>query len=69
MPFQASLASIETLTGLTARQLVAAARDRGFACPSVSLDEITAWLEDDYDLGPEHAEALAHLLGQDADAA
>lgn len=66
MPFTARFASIETLTGLTAGQLIAAARDRGFACPTVSLDEIAAWLEDDYDLGPEHAEAIAYALREDA---
>lgn len=66
MPFTARFASIETLTGLTAGQLIAAARDRGFAGESTVFDDLVAWLEDDYDLGPEHAEAIAHALREDA---
>lgn len=62
MPFQAYLDSIEPRTGLTPRQLIEAARERGFDRPDVEPDEIAAWLKDDYDLGRRYATAIVHAL-------
>ena len=62
MPFHPELGALERRTGLTASQLVAAARARGFDDPRVGARRIAAWLKDDYDLGRRHAAALARAL-------
>ncbi|WAB80515.1 DUF4287 domain-containing protein [Microcella daejeonensis] len=62
MSFQAYLDTIETKTGLTPRQLLQAAHDRGLAEPPVSASRIIQWLKDDYDLGRGHAMALVHVI-------
>lgn len=62
MSFQAYLDTIEKKTGLTPRQLVHAAQERGLADPPVSATRIIAWLKDDYDLGRGHAMALVHVI-------
>lgn len=70
MSFQAYLDAIEARTGLTARQLMQAARERGFHHPHVDVDTIAAWLKDDYDLGRRYATALAQALrAEDVDRA
>lgn len=62
MPFHPELGALERRTGLTASQLVAAARARGFDDPSVEARRIAAWLKDNYDLERRHAAALVRVL-------
>jgi hypothetical protein len=62
MSFQAYLDAIETKTGLTPRQLVAIAGERGLASPPVKAGPIVDWLKEDYDLGRGHAMALVHVI-------
>ena len=50
MSFQAYLDTIEDKTGLTPRQLVDLAAQKGFG-PSTKAGEIVAWLAADYGLG------------------
>lgn len=61
MSFQAYLDSIEAKTGLTPRQLVELARERGFDETSKAAP-IVAWLAEDYGLGRGHAMALVHVI-------
>ena len=60
MSFQAYLDTIETKTGLTPRQLVDAATEKGFG-PGTKAGPILAWLKEDYDLGRGHGMALVVL--------
>lgn len=62
MAFQAYLDAIEAKTGLTPRQLVEQAKDRGFDGPGTKAGDIVAWLKEDYDLGRGHAMALVHVI-------
>ncbi|MBW4031431.1 MAG: DUF4287 domain-containing protein [Acidobacteria bacterium] len=62
MSFQAYLDNIESKTGLTPRQFVAIAHDKGLDAPGVKAGEILAWLKDDYDLGRGHGMALVHVI-------
>ena len=62
MSFQAYLDNIETKTGLTPRQFVAIAHDKGLDQPGVKAGEILAWLKDDYELGRGHGMALVHVI-------
>lgn len=62
MSFQAYLDTIEKKTGLTPRQLVDIAREKGLDAPGVKAAEILAWLKDDYDLGRGHGMALVHVI-------
>lgn len=62
MSFQAYLDAIEDKTGLTPRQLVEQAKERGFDAPSVKAGTIVAWLAEDYGLGRGHAMALVHVI-------
>lgn len=61
MPFQAYLDNIETKTGLTPRQFVELARERGFD-ETTKATPIVAWLAEDYGLGRGHAMALVHVI-------
>lgn len=61
MTFQAYLDNIEDKTGLTPRQFVDLATDKGFG-PGTKAGEIVAWLADDYGLGRGHALALVHVI-------
>lgn len=61
MSFQAYLDTIEEKTGLTPRQLVDLAAQKGFG-PSTKAGEIVAWLAADYGLGRGHAMALVHVI-------
>ena len=61
MSFQAYLDNIETKTGLTPRQFVDLATEKGFG-PGTKAGEIVAWLSEDYDLGRGHAMALVHVI-------
>lgn len=62
MSFQAYLDTIEEKTGLTPRQLVELASERGFDGPSVKAGEVLEWLKNDYDLGRGHGMALVHVI-------
>ena len=62
MSFQAYLDAIETKTGLTPRQLLSLAENRGLASAPISAAEIILWLKTDYDLGRGHAMALVHVI-------
>ena len=61
MSFQAYLDNIETKTGLTPRQFIALATERGFG-PGTKATPIVEWLAADYGLGRGHAMALVHVI-------
>ena len=62
MSFQAYLDKIEDKTGLTPRQFIELARERGLDAPGVKAGAIVDWLKQDYDLGRGHAMALVHVI-------
>jgi len=61
MSFQAYLDTIEDKTGLTPRQLLDLAHERGFDADTKAGD-ILGWLKADYDLGRGHGMALVHVI-------
>ena len=61
MSFQAYLDNIEDKTGLTPREFITVAAERGYG-PGTKAGEIIAWLADDYGLGRGHAMALVHVI-------
>jgi Domain of unknown function (DUF4287) len=61
MSFQAYLDTIEQKTGLTPRQLVAQAHERGFDS-ATKATPIVEWLRDEHGLGRGHAMALVHVI-------
>ncbi|MGM7671507.1 DUF4287 domain-containing protein [Microbacterium sp. A93] len=61
MSFQAYLDNIETKTGLTPRQFIALAREKGFD-ETTKATPIIAWLKEDYALGQGHAMSLVHVI-------
>lgn len=61
MSFQAYLDTIETKTGLTPRQLVDSATEKGFG-PQTKAGPILAWLKEDFGLGRGHGMALVHVI-------
>ena len=52
---------VEEKTGLTPRQLMEQAHDRGFD-ESTKAAEIVAWLKADHGLGHGHAMAMVHVI-------
>lgn len=62
MSFQAYLDAIEDKTGLTPRQLVTIAQQKGFDAPTTKAQVIVDWLKEDYGLGRGHAMALVHVI-------
>ena len=62
MSFQAYLDNIETKTGLTPRQFITMAHDRGYDDPAVKAGVISTWLKEDFGLGHGHAMALVHVI-------
>jgi hypothetical protein len=60
--FQAYLDNIEEKTGLTPRQFMALAHERGLDEPSIKAGQIVEWLKEDYGLGRGHAMALVHVI-------
>ena len=62
MSFQAYLDNIENKTGLTPRQFIALAQEKGFDDPSTKAGVIVDWLKADFDLGRGHAMALVHVI-------
>ncbi|MBN9215577.1 MAG: hypothetical protein ABS62_07385 [Microbacterium sp. SCN 70-200] len=61
MSFQAYLDNIEDKTGLTPREFIEKASERGFG-PGTKAGEIVSWLSEDYGLGRGHAMALVHVI-------
>lgn len=61
MSFQAYLDNIEDKTGLTPREFVAKATEKGFGS-GTKAGEIVTWLAEDYGLGRGHAMALVHVI-------
>lgn len=61
MSFQAYLDNIETKTGLTPRQFIALAGERGFG-PETKATPILEWLKADYDLSRGYGMALVHVI-------
>ncbi|MEO6533405.1 MAG: DUF4287 domain-containing protein [Pseudolysinimonas sp.] len=66
MTFQAYLDAVESKTGLTPRQLIAIAHEKGLDAPGVKAGEILTWLKDDYELGRGHGMAMVHLIQKGA---
>lgn len=62
MSFQAYLDTIEDKTGLTPRQFIGLAKDKGFGDDSVKAGVILEWLKTDYGLGRGHGMALVHVI-------
>lgn len=62
MSFQAYLDKIEDKTGLTPRQFMALAQERGYDAPDTKAGTILEWLKQDYDLGRGHGMALVHVI-------
>ncbi|MGY1618760.1 DUF4287 domain-containing protein [Geodermatophilus sp. SYSU D00691] len=61
MSFRAYLDTIEVKTGLTPRQLVAQAHERGFDS-TTKATPIVDWLKEEHGLGRGHAMALVHVI-------
>lgn len=61
MSFQAYLDNIEEKTGLTPRQFLDLAHQKGFD-QTTKAAPIVAWLAEDYGLGRGHAMALVHVI-------
>ncbi|TJY64145.1 DUF4287 domain-containing protein [Arthrobacter sp. CAU 1506] len=61
MSFQSYLDNIEAKTGLTPRQFIGLAHERGFD-RSTKATPILDWLKQDYDLGRGHGMALVHVI-------
>jgi Domain of unknown function (DUF4287) len=62
MTFQAYLDNIEDKTGLTPRQFLELAHEKGFDAPGTKATPIVDWLATDYGLGRGHAMALVHVI-------
>ena len=62
MTFQAYLDAVEDKTGLTPRQLLAIAHEKGFDAPGVKAGAIVAALKEEFGLGHGHAMAIVALL-------
>lgn len=61
MSFQAYLDAVETKTGLTPRQLIELAHEKGFD-ETTKATPIVQWLAEDYGLGRGHAMAIVHVI-------
>ncbi|MGR6975097.1 DUF4287 domain-containing protein [Streptomyces cynarae] len=62
MSFQAYLDNIEDKTGLTPRQFIELAKERGFEGPDMKAGPVLEWLKEDYGLGRGHGMALVHIF-------
>ena len=62
MSFQAYLDTIEDKTGLTPREFIALAHERGFDEPAIKAAPIIDWLAAEYGLRRGHAMALVHVM-------
>ncbi|WP_129658602.1 DUF4287 domain-containing protein [Rothia halotolerans] len=61
MSFQSYLDAAEAKTGLTPRQIIELARQRGFD-ESTKAGPILEWLKEEYGLGRGHGMALVHVI-------
>ncbi len=61
MSFQAYLDNIETKTGLTPRQFIALAEEKGFG-PGTKATPILEWLKEEHGLARGHGMALVHVI-------
>ena len=61
MSFQAYLDAVETKTGLTPRQLIDLAHERGFD-ETTKATPIVEWLKEAYGLGRGHAMAIVYVI-------
>lgn len=61
MSFQAYLDAVEKKTGLTPRELIAKAHEKGFD-ENTKATPIVEWLAADYGLGRGHAMAMVHVI-------
>jgi hypothetical protein len=59
--FQSYLDNIESKTGLTPRQFLELAHEKGFD-EGTKATPILAWLAEDYGLGRGHGMALVHVI-------
>jgi len=62
MSFQAYLDNVEEKTGLTPRQFIELAHEKGLDAPGTKAGAILDWLKADYDLGRGHGMALLHVI-------
>ncbi len=62
MSFQAYLDTVEKKTGLTPRQLMEQANEKGLDAPGTKAGAIIEWLAADYALGRGHAMAMVHVI-------
>src|SRR5689334_663350 len=62
MSFQAYLDNIEAKTGLTPREFIALAKERGFDAPSTKAGTITDSLKQNNELARGHTMALVHVI-------
>lgn len=62
MSFQAYLDTIEQKTGLTPREVLALAHERGLDTEPVKAGAVIDWLKDDFGLGRGHAMAIVHII-------
>ena len=62
MTFQAYLDNIEDKTGLTPRQFIDLAHEKGLDAPGTKAGAIIEWLAADYGLGRGHAMSLVHVI-------
>lgn len=65
MSFQSYLDNIEEKTGLTPRQFIGLAAERGFG-PETKATPILEWLKEEYGLGRGHGMALVHVITKGA---
>lgn len=61
MSFQAYLDTVEKKTGLTPRELIAVAHEKGFD-ETTKAGPILEWLKTDYELGRGHGMAMVHVI-------
>lgn len=62
MSFQAYLDAVEKKTGLTPRELIAIAHERGLDAPGTKAGAILEWLATDYGLGRGHGMAMVRVI-------
>lgn len=61
MSFQAYLDKVESQTGLTPRQFIELAKEKGFDATTKST-VVLNWLKEEYSLGHGHAQAMVHVI-------
>jgi hypothetical protein len=65
LPLQAFLYTVEEKTGLTPRELLEVAEEKGFGSADTKASEVKAWLKAEFGLGPGHALLIFHLIQND----